>query len=171
MTLVAQEETRRVVISSSPATQLHYVSGRTVYCEQFDGTKLIGKYWSANGWIEDGDRCAAVHPDAPSQAFALNLDGQALDWGWSFVSAREAEAGGRKQAEVELSHTLRPVRVRVRTEMDGTCFRTRWLEITNTGVAPAALSSLDVFSGVLLSGAALRGGTFDETPFQVGRFL
>jgi alpha-galactosidase len=166
-----KEDISRIIISNSPVPQMHYISGRTVYCEQFDGTKLIGKYWSANGMIEDGEHITTFHRDTPSQAFSLNLDGQELDWGWTFVSASESEVGGRRQAKVELSHTLRPVKVVVCTEMDGTSFLMRWLEITNTGSAPAALSSLDIFSGVLLSGSALRASTFEETPIQVGRFL
>jgi alpha-galactosidase len=160
-----------VIISNAPVTQSHYVSGRAVYCEQFDGTKWIGRYWSANGLIEDGGQLTTFHPDTPSQAFALNLDGQDLDWGWALVSARETTGDGRCRAEVELSHTVRPVKVKVHTEMDGTAFMMRWLEIKNTGSAPAALSSLDIFSGVLQSGSGLRASTWYETPVQVGRFV
>lgn len=170
MSTHAEDETRRIVISRSPATQVHYVSGRAVYSEELDGTRWIGKYWSANGIIEDGNVLTTIQRDAPGQAFSLNVDGQTLDWGWSIVSIREFSIGAGRRAEVELVHAGRPVKVVVQTETDGTGFLTRRLAITNTGATPAALVALDVFSGILINGWALRASTFEETPFLVGRF-
>ena len=46
---------------------------------------------------------------------------------------------GTVEAVVELRHEVRPVTVGVVTRLDGTPILTRWLEITNTGQAPAAL--------------------------------
>lgn len=116
--------------------ELHYVSGRAVYCEQFAGSKLIGKYWSANGLIENGREFPGLGLDVPCQAFALNLDGQSLDWGWEFVTASASERDGKWQSAIELTHSVRPVKLKIHTEVDGTAFLARWLEVTNTAARP-----------------------------------
>jgi alpha-galactosidase len=164
------DQTAQIVVASAPTPEFHYVSGRTVYCEQMAGTRLIGKYWSANGLVENGGEFPELGVDVPCQAFALNMDGQSLDWGWELVSSRATERDGKWQSAIALAHTVRPVNVTVHTEVDGTAFLSRWLDITNTASRPAALSALDIFSGVLASGGALRGTDFEQTPYQVGRF-
>ncbi|MDQ3700826.1 MAG: alpha-galactosidase, partial [Chloroflexota bacterium] len=50
-----------------------------------------------------------------------------------------------------LRHAVRPVHVRVCTVLDGTPVLTRWLEITNDGASPAALSAAAPWSGCLQS--------------------
>ncbi|MDD5599467.1 MAG: alpha-galactosidase, partial [Victivallaceae bacterium] len=151
--------------------EMNYVSGLTVYREEFSNSKLIGKYWSANGLIEHDKTLSNFGVDMPCQAFSLNLDGQSLEWGWEFISANECEKNGTRLAVIELRHTVRPVAVKVHTEMDGTAFFSRWLEITNTGGSPAALSSLDVFSGILAGGTEIsRYADFQKTPYRLGRF-
>lgn len=169
---MARENSRiGITISRSPTLDVRYVSGLMAYCEQFSGSKLVGKRWSADGCIGEDKASADFKIDVPSQAFSLNVDGQSLDWGWEIVSAAEREHVGRRVATVELRHTARPVGVKVHTEVDGTSFLSRWLEITNSGSAPAALSSMDVFSGVLASGADLGEADFQKTPFILGRFI
>jgi alpha-galactosidase len=165
----AQSE-RRISIQLDPSPQFHYVSGLTVYAERFSDGKLVGSYWSANGCVDGAEEFPGFGIDVPCHAFSMNLDGQSLDWGWRFVSADRGERAGSATSSIGLAHETRPVSVRVCTEVDGTGFLSRWLEITSTGTGPSALSSVDVFSGVLLSGAALRGGDFQTTPFRIGRF-
>lgn len=164
------DQTSRVHISRSPDMLVHYISSRTVYAEQLEGSRWVGRYWSASGIIETPDALTKVHRDAPTQAFALNIDGQSLDWGWTVGGVQASPLGAGQQAAVELIHATRPVKVVVRTHTDGSSFLTRWLDITNTGTTPAALANVDVFSGALRNGFALRGGTFEDTPFQVGHF-
>ena len=50
---------------------------------------------------------------------------------------------------VELKHQVRPVNVKVVTRLDGTVVFARYLEISNTGKSPAALSHVCPWSGVL----------------------
>jgi len=50
---------------------------------------------------------------------------------------------------VELKHNVRPVSVKVVTRLDGTSIIARWLEVTNTGKKPAALSHVSPCCGVL----------------------
>jgi alpha-galactosidase len=168
--MLRADETALVSLTGSPNPQMHYVSGATVYAERFTGTKLVGRYWSATGCIDDTEQFPPFGIDVPCHAFTMELDGQSLDWGWRLVSAEREPLDRGAGASVRLAHTVRPVAVRVRTEVDGTGFMSRWLEITNTANRPAALASLDVFSGVLVSGAALGEPDFEKTPFRLGRF-
>jgi len=159
-----------IQITRGTVPHLSYVSGLTVYTEQFAAGKLTGKSWSAGAHVPSHDTPKQFGPDVPGQAFGLNLDGQSLDWGWQLESAEENECQSGRQARIVLAHTVRPVRVTVCTEVDGTAFFSRWLEITNNGDRPAALSSLDVFAGILLGENDLRGGDFETTAFELGRF-
>jgi len=160
----------KIAVSQSPNPEMHYVSGLTLYREQFANGKLIGKRWSANGRTGPEEGFSEPKIDVPCQAFSLNIDGQSLDWGWEFISADVTERDGKRLGTIELRHTVRPVGIKVLTEVDGTSFLSRWLEITNIGNAPVSLSSLDVFSGVLASGSAIPREDFQKTPYLLGRF-
>ena len=103
----------RILIRHSPAPEIHYVSGLTVYAERFSDGKLAGRYWSANGCIDDTEAFPSFGVDVPSHAFSLNVDGQSLDWGWRFVSADQGERNGSGTASIRLAHEVRPVSVRV----------------------------------------------------------
>ena len=133
-----EDQTARISIMQSPVPRMQYVSGLTVYTEQFDGGKLIGKKWAAEGRLDndvsglDQKVTKSFGVDVPCQAFSLNMDGQKLDWGWTLDSAESEEQQNRSSATLVLSHTVRPVKVKVCTEVDGTSFFSRWLEITNT---------------------------------------
>ncbi|MCG3149003.1 MAG: hypothetical protein PCFJNLEI_02455 [Verrucomicrobiae bacterium] len=162
--------TARIKITRGPVSQIAYVSGPAVYTEQFAAGKLAGQCWSANAHIPGNVEAKNFGPDVPSQAFALNLDGQSLDWGWTLELAEETDCQNGRRAKLGLAHTVRPVRVTVHTEVDGTGFFSRWLEITNTAARPAALSTLDVFAGILLGEPDLRASDFETTPFELGRF-
>ena len=89
----------------------------------------------------------------PLQTFELQIDGQSLFNRWEWVGAGERDAArpGTREAVIELQHQVRPVRVKVVTRLDGTPFLVRYLEITNTGSAPAALAGVSPCSGLLWS--------------------
>lgn len=132
-----------------------YVSGTTVREEALQRGRLIGLYWSASGHVQRENVTGGLpglDPLAHSlQTFELEIDGQSLHNRWEWVSASEC-AGARRgtvEAVVELRHLLRPVSVRAITRLDGSPVMARWLQITNTGEAPAALSHVAPWSGVL----------------------
>ena len=79
----------KIRLNDSP--DFRYVSGKTVYQEQFVDTKLIGRYWSSTGRMMDKCEFPAANPDIPQQAFIINMDGQSLDWDWSFVEAQQQD--------------------------------------------------------------------------------
>ena len=134
-----------------------YVSATTVCEEALQHGRWIGLYWSAGGQVQRENITAALPGMNPSEfplhAFDLEIDGQDLRnrWEWVGASERSGERPGTREAVVELRHQVRPVTVRVITRLDGTAFLVRRLEVTNTGSAPAALSRVSPWSGMLWS--------------------
>jgi len=132
-----------------------YVSATAVCEEALEHGRWIGLYWSASGHVHREN----VTPNLPGldslkqplQAFELELDGQSLHNRWDMVasSSRPGKRPGTTEAVVELQHQVRPVTVKVVTRLDGSPVFARYLEITNTGKAPAALGSISPWSGVL----------------------
>ncbi len=138
---------------SRPAAR--YVSGAGVYEEGLDHSRWIGLYWSASGQVQR-ENISATLPrfstlQLPLHAFDLEIDGQDLRNRWELVarSERAGQRSGIREAVVELRHQIRPVSVKVVTRLDGTPFLARYLEITNSGSAPAALSRISPWSGML----------------------
>ena len=157
-----------------------YVSDTVVYEEALDHGRWIGLYWSASGQVQREnlvDKLPAFNPlELPLHAFDLEIDGQDLRNHWEHVSSLQ-RPGGRpdtREAVVELRHQVRPVTVKVVTRLDGTAILVRFLEITNTGKAPAALSRVSPWSGLLWTWA--KQDHWRETvpanvdPFRLGFF-
>ncbi len=133
------------------------VSGTTVLEEALERGRWIGLYWSAAGQVQRENTVATLPGlDAlrlPLHTFALEIDGQALQnrWVWGAGGEHPGPRAGTVEAVAELRHALRPVTVRVVTRLDGTPILTRYLEITNTGDAPAALAAVAPWNGLLWS--------------------
>ena len=127
-----------------------YRSGLVVYEESFVKGRLVGRGWNGSGFVSFYDGRIDPASTALPQAFWLEVDGQLLasDWQWRSMEIVRGDAG-RSSAAVTLEHAGRRVRVVVRTTLDGTCVLRRRLEITNTGLVPAALSACGVWSGPL----------------------
>jgi alpha-galactosidase len=135
-----------------------YVSDTTVREEVLDNGRLVGLYWSGSGQIlrEVGPGLgehsilldSRVHPN---EVFELEIDGQLLHnhWDWTAAYERPGSKPGTVEGVIELRHHLRPVSVKAVTRLDGSPILVRWLEITNTGSAPAALANVSPCSGVL----------------------
>jgi alpha-galactosidase len=162
------------IVTTEPGPALCFRSGLTVCEEALMAGRYVGRGW--NGVGERHLDNLLLNPDShpTPQAFWLEVDGHlvASHWAWEGV-AREPVAQGLRVA-VTLRHTVRPVSVRVCTLLDGTPVLARWLEVTNTGERPAALSAAFPWSGVLHTGSLL-GRPF-QTPadgelFSVGYML
>ncbi|MCJ7737542.1 MAG: alpha-galactosidase, partial [Anaerolineae bacterium] len=126
---------------------VRYTSGTTLYEEGMVDSRWVGRYWSPIGRVEPNPVLGGELVDY--SAFGLQIDGQSLHRGWQFVSfdEKEGERSGQRHAIVTLAHQVRPVKLRIHTILDGSPVLSRWLEIENTGTAPAALSSIMVWSG------------------------
>jgi alpha-galactosidase len=132
-----------------------YVSAETVYEEALEHGRLIGLYWSATGQVQRENTTAGLpgldSRYRPLHTFELDIDGQALHnrWDWAGSAERPSEHPGTTEAVVELHHQVRPVTVKVVTRLDGSAIFARYLEITNTGTMPAALSHISPWAGIL----------------------
>ncbi|MBA3947325.1 MAG: alpha-galactosidase [Herpetosiphonaceae bacterium] len=155
-----------LVIDIVPETQfphLRYTSGLFVYDEVFVAGRLLGRWWASDGgirpemhyrwskWFSD------TAPHLPAEAFRLGINGETLDHDWQWLAAtEEADSSGFRgdgrpvrHAVIRLHHTRQPVDVAVHTRIDGSPFMLRWLEITNTGERPLALSALAPWNGLI----------------------
>ena len=134
---------------------LRYTSGLTVYDEALVHGRWVGRYWAADGKVPAEKHIWEVIPDTiqmlPIQAFCLNIDGQALHshWRWGNPVIRKEDEINAYHVAAHLTHTVRPIDVKVHTLLNGTAFMTRWLEITNKSDKPAALSGVAPWSGTL----------------------
>ncbi len=132
-----------------------YVSGLTVLEEVLDHGRLARAYWSAPGQVRrENDVATEPKLDSlrrPLHVFELEIHGQALHNRWEQTESSRRPGGrpGVMEAVVTLKRQLRPVAVNVVTRLDGTAFLARYLEITNTGTVPAALSHVASCAGVL----------------------
>ena len=132
-----------------------YVSGAAVCEEALEHGRWIGLYRSATGHVHREN----VIPGLPGMdslkhplhAFELEMDGQSLHNRWELLdsSRRPGNRPGTTESVIELKHQVRPVTLKVVTRLDGTPVLARYLEITNTGTAPAALGRIAPWSGVL----------------------
>lgn len=132
-----------------------YVSGTAVCEEALEHGRWIGLYWSATGHVHRENVVPRL-PELdslkrPVHAFELEVDGQSLHNRWDLVGSTERAGSrpGTTEAVVELKNQVRPVTVKVVTRVDGSPVLARYLEITNTGKVPAALSRVTPWSGIL----------------------
>ena len=125
------------------------IAPTVVYEEALIGGQFIGRGWNGAGVmnVPESGAQADLHPTP--QAFWLEIDGQLLasHWEWQGFKKTGDETG--LHTIISLKHGVRPVAVKIHTQLDGTPVITRWLEVTNTGDKPAALSALAPWSGVL----------------------
>ncbi len=158
-----------------------YVSSTTVCEEALQQTRWIGLYWSASGQVQRENVATSLPGLNPSEfplhAFDLEIDGQDLRNCWESTGSKErnGERPGTREALVELRHLIRPVTVRIITRLDGTPFLARHLEIINTGKAPAALSRVSPWSGLLWTWGTSTHHWGEmpqetESPFSLGFF-
>lgn len=147
-----------VAVAYGKEIVISYRSGMVVYEESFQNDRLTGRGWNGTAYINV--YAGRVDPDAYPQAnaFWLEMDGQFLggDWEWvgieQFPDDQPIAAMPRPfalHAVVTLRHRLRPVTVRVHTGLDGTSIIVRWLEIMNTGDAPASVGAAYTWSGII----------------------
>jgi alpha-galactosidase len=142
-----------VLLVEKPEQTISYRTGWAVYEESFIKGQFVGRGWNGAGAVNfyDGRINPVEHPTP--QAFWLEIDGQLLISDWKWGGLEKLPVDTNRPADIHivitLKHTLRPVTVKVHTKLDGTPIFTRWLEVTNTGSQPAALSAAYSWSGIL----------------------
>ena len=164
-----------ISVRTKPRQGLRVVSGNLVYDEHMYKGGLRARYWSPNGLIKPdvflqqevstdftGDEAPSLD-DPIACSFGLSVDGQDLWDHWLWKSATEApcevDQASRPRDRtscahmvVELASEIRPIRVKLHTQVDGHPFMRRWLEIINDGKVPAAIGKVYPMSGYLFSG-------------------
>jgi alpha-galactosidase len=153
-------------VREAPTPGVRYESGLTICDEALVDGHWIQRYWSSVGRLSaEAEAVPELEPgrnlDAPGPttlaAFRLAVDGEDLGGGWMWIRAgevngeAEGQVGRRKgrHCVVELRHGARPVGVRVHTQIDGSPFLIRWLEVTNLSERSMALSRLACWSGLV----------------------
>ncbi|MBI4585310.1 MAG: alpha-galactosidase [Planctomycetes bacterium] len=124
---------------------IRFTSDQAIYVESFLGDRWVGRFWSADGRIN------VSYESWAEDAFQLGINNEQLSTGWKWVSGNELDRTerGARHFIVELSNTIRPVRLKVHTVVDGTPVLERWLEITNTGDQAVGLTACSPWSGRL----------------------
>jgi alpha-galactosidase len=151
----------KITILPKAGPMLRVFSGNLVYEEQLQQGQLRTRSWSPLGIIKPdfimarGELPPADEPIACS--FGITVDGQELwdRWQWTSVQETPCHDGHCRQVAVELTSGIRPIRVKVHTQVDGNPFLKRWLEITNTGRTTAAIGTVYPMSGFLFAGHRL----------------
>jgi hypothetical protein len=134
------------------APTIRYTSGLAIYEEGLVGGRWIGRYWSDTGFVEPERNLSWLEKAAfiPQQtagldlaAFALEVGGQSLHFGWEVLDMSvEPAPRERYHAIMHLRSTIIPVEVRVHTLTDNTGFFERWLDVSNQGSEPLALGAV-----------------------------
>ena len=140
-----------VYVVEEPVPTVSYRSALCVYEEALVRGQFVPRGWNAAGFM--GPEAARLDPSthpAP-HSFWLEVDGQLLGSHWIWEGVTREARDGTLHVTVALRHAVRPVALRVHSVLDGTPVITRWLEVTNRGAAPAALSAAAPWSGVLQS--------------------
>jgi alpha-galactosidase len=148
-----------VTIKEGDEPVISYRSASTVYEESLTRGQFLGRGWNGAGFINYyAGRTDVLHGTLGMGAFSLEIDGQELISDWELVGIEQKENSQPIPAMpkpfdrhiiVTFRTRARSIEVKVHTGLDGTPILTRWLEITNTGAAPAAIASAASWSGVL----------------------
>ncbi len=141
-----------VVVRTEPEVTVSYRSGMSVFEEGLRDGRWVALSYSASGHLMAANNRPApsfmdVSQFAQPQSFRLNVDGQDLQSHWAWVDTKVNRGEDRVTADTTLKHSVRPVIVRVRMELDGTAIMKRTIEVTNVGNSPAALASISPLSG------------------------
>ncbi len=143
-------------------------TGLVAYQESLIGGQLVGRGWNGAGFMAPESQRIDTGQHAEPQAFTLEVDGQSLRAHWSLVSEEVVPVETGIEFVMSLTHAHRPVSVKVHTQLDGTCFMKRWLEVTNDSEAAVPLSAASSWSGVFQS---ITERTFGEPgPYRLGYF-
>lgn len=178
--LVSETGIRATAATIPDFPWVRFHTGLVDYEEALIEGQYLGVNWSAMGrpssreriWSAFSSGVASWRPcRAWQHAFYLEIDGQRLTDRWEWVGATEERTPDSRMLVVELRHSLRPLTVKVHTQLDGTAFFTRWLEIVNAGDRPAALAAVFPWSGMVWSVGDLGNTPLQtERPFTLGRF-
>lgn len=155
-------------------TTFCYRSGLLVYEEVFHAGQLTAAGWNASGYPLDVlSNCPTrlnVDRFARPWAFGLEAGGRSAVFGFTLAEPSCERQENRLIVRVPLENKALSLRIIVVTELDGTPFFTRYLEITNLSAAPMPLSHLAVLAGgVEVQSAGMQFTTYEHEPERLYR--
>ena len=130
-----------------------YRSGLAVWEETFENGVLLSSGNNAAGYPLNvlsnfPSRLNPLHFHEPS-AFNIDIDGVCIDRALKFIDFQSLKTENCIQSTLTLESTLKPIRLNIHTNLDGTQMMTRFIEIENLSDAPLNLSRLSLISGGL----------------------
>ncbi len=139
-------------IHQQPLPGIRLTSGLTVCDEVMWKGRWVNRYWVSTGLIEPEFHYLSAlghQEDLPIDGFQLAMEGQELAGTWRWVKAEKSEVHNPEGLLVtlELASVARPITVKVHTLLYGGPVMVRWLEITNTGSKPSAITAVSPWSG------------------------
>lgn len=131
-----------------------FTSGLTVCDEELRHGRWVSRYWESSGQIVADIQIDAERQQMdtlPVDAFKLEIEGQDLSGTWKWIKAEKSEAHDPDGllVSIELESSVRPIRVKIQTLLNGGPVMVRWLEIVNTGQHPTAISNVSPWAGQL----------------------
>jgi alpha-galactosidase len=160
------------VIRTEGNPSIRFTSGLMVCDEELFQGRWVNRYWTSTGQIKP-----EVHLEGQSQkraglqndAFQLGIEGQNLAGSWKWIRAEQKHQTNPDGdlVTIELQSTVRPITIKLNTLMHGESVMVRWLDITNTGTKPTAITSISPWSGVLWDTAGYGERVGNEAPFEV----
>ena len=143
---------RSAVIRTGVFPGVRFSSGLTVCDEELRNGHWVSRYWESSGQIVadiqlEGER--QQMDILPVDAFKLAMEGQELSGTWKWIGASQLTNPNGLLVTVELESSVRPIRVKVETLLNGGPVMVRWLEINNTGQRPTAISDVSPWAGQL----------------------
>lgn len=147
---------RDAVVRSGPEPGVRFSSELTVCDEALRSGHWVNRYWLSTGMVKpefhlEGEKNS--FQGAPMDAFELGIEGQDLGGSWRWVKATRQEVKNPDGllVTIELASTVRPIAVKLHTLLSGGPVLVRWLEITNTGAQPTAITRVSPWSGIIWS--------------------
>ena len=133
-----------------------YRSGNMVYEEGFEKGALISYGWNSAGYpLNVLTNCPTrINRKRYAEPFSFNIeiDGQSIDFGLEFENFETEKTDNRITSVLSLKSTIKPVKIKIFTLLDGTQMFSRWLEnlsdnylnISRLSLISSAMESMDV---------------------------
>ena len=131
-----------------------YRSHLCVYEETLQNGVLVSSGYNSGGYVLNTlKNCPSrlnKNTFAEPSSFNIELDGQSVDYGLKFVDFTEEQTeNGSIKSVLTLDSTIKKIRIKIHTLLNGTQMFTRFLEIENLSENDMNLSRLCVLSGGL----------------------
>jgi len=166
---------RDAYIHQQPVHGLRFSSRLPIADEALWKGRWVNRYWLSSGMILPEFQMASQAErleGLPIDSFQLAIEGQDLSGSWRWVKAEKSEVKNPDGLLVtlELASQVRPITVKIHTLLTGGAVMVRWLEVTNTGKKPTAITAVSPWSGLIwdMTNYRERLHQGEGGPFEVG---